>query len=256
MNFPPESTLVEITNNENNIHMEFSDGLYVRVLAKATSKVISAFDIQRRRDIKRVRHHDEYSDVIVSWSECDVDKVKEVLDKNEIKYEGIFSVKTPKWVPRSIRQRDECAFYWPMNDFVSDPELPVDDISIHEKVLLQVMNDKSVIVKKPNNEFIIVSETSDCCNCKCNINHGLLRALGKASKWSFENNSYLCNDLDVYSYYEPCIMCAMAMVHSRVGRLFYIDDNNDFGGIKSQVQIHCCQKLNHRYRAFKLQINP
>lgn len=33
---------------------------------------------------------------------------------------------------------------------------------------------------------------------------------------------YLCHDLLVYTTHEPCTMCAMALVHSRVGQLVYI----------------------------------
>lgn len=255
MALPPESVLVEVIDSEINRPMEFMDGLYVRVCAKDTAKLIAAFEIPRRCDIKRVRHIDGFSDVIVSWCGGDAPEIEAALTARGIEHQGVGSVRVPKWVPRSARQRDECAVFWPMNNFVSVPELPVDAVAVHESALIRVMKEKSVIVKKPNSELVIASDASDCCNCRCNINHGLLRALGKASKWSSENQSYLCNDLDVYCYYEPCAMCAMAMVHSRVGRLFYIEDNGDFGGIKSQVQIHCCTKLNHRYRAFKLQTN-
>lgn len=35
-------------------------------------------------------------------------------------------------------------------------------------------------------------------------------------------SNYLCNDLIVYTTHEPCAMCAMALVHSRIKRLCYV----------------------------------
>lgn len=49
-------------------------------------------------------------------------------------------------------------------------------------------------------------------------------------------------------------MCTMAMVHSRISRLFYIEANEEFGGVESQVQVNSNPSLNHRFRAFRLKM--
>lgn len=48
---------------------------------------------------------------------------------------------------------------------------------------------------------------------------------------NLEPHGYLCHQLLVYTVHEPCTMCAMALVHSRVGRLIYLRPNS-FGGIE------------------------
>lgn len=66
---------------------------------------------------------------------------------------------------------------------------------------------------------------------------------------------YLCTGLDMYVSREPCIMCAMALVHSRIRRVIYGQPirNGIVGGL-SNARIHVEQKLNHRYDAFYLPI--
>ncbi|VDL94419.1 unnamed protein product, partial [Schistocephalus solidus] len=61
---------------------------------------------------------------------------------------------------------------------------------------------------------------------------------------------YICTDCDVYLSSEPCVMCAMALVHSRVRRLFIARRLPGLGGIDSGWAIHRIKNLNHRFLAF------
>lgn len=232
----------------------FKEGIYVRAPIKETSKIIDLFDIEKRRHIKRVRNFNkDYNEIIVSFEKDDTDLVKQKLTFNNIQTE-LFYAQLPLWCPKSEKQREDCLKFWPMNNIISVPQLPIDPILDHSVFFEQVISNKSVIIKIPNTNHIITTDISDCLQCNGHISHGVIRALAKASKYSADNGSYLCTDLDVYCYYEPCVMCAMAMVHSRVGRLFFVTKNSNFGGIMSQVQIHSCPSINHRFRAFKLKM--
>mmetsp|Transcript_118985 Transcript_118985/g.237192 ORF Transcript_118985/g.237192 Transcript_118985/m.237192 type:complete len:312 (+) Transcript_118985:26-961(+) len=62
---------------------------------------------------------------------------------------------------------------------------------------------------------------------------------------------YLCQDCEVITTHEPCIMCAMALVHSRVHLIAFREPDPGFGGFGGAVALHTCQSLNHQLRAFR-----
>lgn len=60
---------------------------------------------------------------------------------------------------------------------------------------------------------------------------------------------YLCTNYYAYSTHEPCVMCAMALVHSRVKRVFYgVKSPN--GGLGTLCKVHAVKDLNHHYEVF------
>lgn len=61
---------------------------------------------------------------------------------------------------------------------------------------------------------------------------------------------YLCTGYDVYVTREPCTMCAMALVHSRVRRVFYACASPT-GALGSLAKVHTLRGLNHHYEVFK-----
>ncbi len=61
---------------------------------------------------------------------------------------------------------------------------------------------------------------------------------------------YLCTGYDVFVTREPCCMCAMAMVHSRVRRVFYGCDSTA-GALGTKCKLHVNRQLNHHYLVFK-----
>jgi tRNA-specific adenosine deaminase 3 len=72
---------------------------------------------------------------------------------------------------------------------------------------------------------------------------------------SDSTNIYLCTGLDVFLKREPCVMCAMALVHSRVRRVVFAECNRLQVGGLTCAQIHTERALNHRYEAFHLALD-
>ncbi|KAF9151465.1 adenosine deaminase, tRNA-specific 3 [Linnemannia schmuckeri] len=63
--------------------------------------------------------------------------------------------------------------------------------------------------------------------------------------------AYLCTGYDVFLTHEPCVMCSMALVHSRVGRVFYTVPMAASGGLGSQHKIHSHPNLNHHFFVYR-----
>ena len=52
---------------------------------------------------------------------------------------------------------------------------------------------------------------------------------------------------------EPCVMCAMALVHSRVRRVVYALPDCEGGALGGALRLHAQRSLNHHYFVYLLQ---
>ncbi|GIL71876.1 hypothetical protein Vretimale_665 [Volvox reticuliferus] len=69
---------------------------------------------------------------------------------------------------------------------------------------------------------------------------------------SARSRPYMCTGYDCFVIREPCIMCAMALVHSRVQRVIYCQPDATFGALGGCRRLHACKSLNHSYEVYRL----
>ena len=69
------------------------------------------------------------------------------------------------------------------------------------------------------------------------------------------DDAYLCTGLDLYLTREPNLMCSMALVHSRIRRVYFEYDEPLFGALSSHHHVHSLRALNHHYRVFRVIVN-
>jgi len=65
------------------------------------------------------------------------------------------------------------------------------------------------------------------------------------------SQGYLLNSYDVYLTHEPCLMCAMGLVHSRVRRVFF-NQLSSTGALGTLAKLHTIQELNHAFEVFRI----
>lgn len=68
---------------------------------------------------------------------------------------------------------------------------------------------------------------------------------------SSSSKPYLCTGYDCYTVHEPCAMCAMALVHSRIRRVIYCVPDKQHGALGGSFRLHGQKSLNHHYQVYR-----
>ena len=61
---------------------------------------------------------------------------------------------------------------------------------------------------------------------------------------------YLCTGFDCYMVREPCVMCAMALTHSRLRRVVYSQSDASGGALGGALRLHGEPSLNHHFDVY------
>lgn len=65
-------------------------------------------------------------------------------------------------------------------------------------------------------------------------------------------DNYLLNNCSIYLTTEPCMMCSMALLHSRIETVYYFHRNIPCGSLGSVYKLHTLKKTNHRFNVYRL----
>lgn len=88
------------------------------------------------------------------------------------------------------------------------------------------------------------------------FDHFVLKSLNgfQPDKRITRNNKipYLLSGCTAILSHEPCVMCAMALLHSRIDAVVYLERNEVSGALGSNCFLHSIDSLNHHFPVFTI----
>lgn len=251
---------------------------------KATRSVIldlnAKHPVPSLAHLKRVRN----DQIIIKITES-LDGIEEFLQDLKIDCTNIGDfevIVVAKTAPITRRQFEIANKKWPCNfhenktlEKIVNADFSEEELVLHEKwmrVAVQLAKDNdrcsaAVVVDPSGDVMVCKSVDNRACHplqhaimlavdlVACSqgggawVSHGMSPCKNKPGEKD-PDGPYLCTGYDVYTTREPCIMCAMALVHSRAKRVFYGTPKKD-GALGSSAKIHLLKELNHHYEVYR-----
>ncbi|KAJ2820586.1 tRNA-specific adenosine deaminase subunit tad3 [Coemansia sp. 'formosensis'] len=236
--------------------------------------------------VKRVRKHTDGKLLVImcQCSQISREALGIKLQGTEWETSEVDEHAVPTVAPYTAEQYDLWKAVWPVSyrpPVIVRTTLSPDDRLYIERTLRHVADSTSsdqestVAICNPHTRLVVAETTVSqesrnvhplkhaamCCiaqvaDIELKRQGGVSDTLPEKRPHSPTNDSvagYLCEGLDVFASREPCVMCVMALVHSRIGRLFFLTPSPKSGGI-SRYSMHSYKSLNHHFSAFECSI--
>ncbi|ODQ77739.1 hypothetical protein BABINDRAFT_169042 [Babjeviella inositovora NRRL Y-12698] len=249
---------------------------------KENINVSEDVDLHHLKRVQKTTHpttHDQILQVVICGSQLFSDPseiVARVFKKSGDNVSCFQLVKVPLHPPSTREIMLEWSErYWPLvwkgnpnNQYLASVRLHTARETENLRKLVKLLENVTpghvsvaTMVTDPKTNKVLTWSLDERCRSVNPLDHSIMRCIqnvASVEKTTRNEGSeereknYLCLDLQFYTTHEPCVMCCMALVHSRIGQLFFLKPSLGRGGLLDpELGIHQHKYLNWRFEAWQ-----
>jgi tRNA-specific adenosine deaminase 3 len=222
------------------------------------------------KHLKKIRHTDDRI--------CQIQLGKyELIQQNIPKLQSLSihdvkSCQIPAHPPLTRAQYHQCKQMWPtsfheqkyITKCLEGQRFTDSELSSIRRVVDQMVISRNEsgagVTLIVENGLILAGESDDTEQHP--LHHSAIRAVNSISRirmgQSESDRGYVCTGLDAFVSGECCLMCAMALLHSRIQRIFFLTDSQPHACPPdrpfSRMKLHANEQLNHAFEVWSVEI--
>ncbi|KAI5957996.1 TAD3 [Candida theae] len=223
------------------------------------------------KHLKRLTKIGDYIKAIICPFESEHERTEISNTLGNLQYENLEVINVPRNQANTKETTLKWSTIWPLtwkgnpnHQFLNSV---IFDIEQERQMVNELLNRLEKVNNRQASVTMMAKEVNGTITIQCVAvntgecypsNHSVMRAIdsiaqreSKQRKQGITERGYLCTDMIVYTTHEPCVMCSMALVHSRILRCTYLKPVSPGGGMESSYFLGDLDGLNWKFQIWR-----